>query len=352
MLALSWPRRHNSGWSQVASRPPKATQSERQVHWGRWTRSPSPLARLEHRVGRPSDRWPRSSRIVEVDIIRGFALFGVLLVNMYGFGADSIAWSSPADQLAFARHARLLRVEIVDALLAAVRLRLRAAARARRRDGALHPPALPPAAGRALRPGGRARAALRRRHPDALRGARARAPPGAPPAHARPPPPRRRAPAGLSPGPTRLATELTTGPDEMRERRAQLERAQRSDVYAIGSLAEVAADNASAIPANPLEDVATPESGLAVFAMFLLGFSIGRSGFLRDIPGNAAALRARAGLGSGSRARSDGGGAGSGRHRRIRGVPAAARRAGGAARRRSALRLRNHGARLWAMRRP
>ena len=43
-----------------------------------------------------------ASRIVEVDIVRGFALFGVLLVNMYGFGADSIAWDSPIDRLAFA----------------------------------------------------------------------------------------------------------------------------------------------------------------------------------------------------------------------------------------------------------
>ena len=35
-------------------------------------------------------------------MVRGFALFGVLLLNMYGFGADSIAWNSPIDQLAFA----------------------------------------------------------------------------------------------------------------------------------------------------------------------------------------------------------------------------------------------------------
>ncbi|MBW2401790.1 MAG: DUF1624 domain-containing protein, partial [Deltaproteobacteria bacterium] len=40
------------------------------------------------------------SRIVEVDMVRGFALFGVLLVNLYGFGADSVAWNSPIDQLA------------------------------------------------------------------------------------------------------------------------------------------------------------------------------------------------------------------------------------------------------------
>jgi hypothetical protein len=43
-----------------------------------------------------------ASRIVEVDTARGFALFGVLLVNMSGCGADSIAWNSPADRLAFA----------------------------------------------------------------------------------------------------------------------------------------------------------------------------------------------------------------------------------------------------------
>ena len=35
-------------------------------------------------------------------MVRGFALFGVLLVNVYNFGAYSIAWSSPIDQLAFA----------------------------------------------------------------------------------------------------------------------------------------------------------------------------------------------------------------------------------------------------------
>jgi uncharacterized membrane protein YeiB len=42
-----------------------------------------------------------ASRIVEIDLIRGFALFGVLLVNMYGFGADSIAWNAPVDRIAF-----------------------------------------------------------------------------------------------------------------------------------------------------------------------------------------------------------------------------------------------------------
>jgi uncharacterized protein len=72
--------------------------------------------------------------------------------------------------------------------------------------------------------------------------------------------------------------------------RDQLEQAQRTHVYATGSLAEVAADNASAIPADPLEDFDSPESGLAVFAMFLLGLCIGRSGVLRSIPGHTTRI--------------------------------------------------------------
>ena len=107
------------------------------------------------------------------------------------------------------------------------------------------------------------------------------------------------------------------------EARAQLERAQRTHVYATGSLAEVAADNASAIPADPLEDVHSPESGLAVFAMFLLGFSVGRSGVLYDIPGHAAPIARVRAWGLGFRARSNGGGAGPRRHLRVRGVPIA-----------------------------
>ena len=41
------------------------------------------------------------SRLIEVDVVRGVALFAVLLENMYGFGADSIAWSSATDRVAF-----------------------------------------------------------------------------------------------------------------------------------------------------------------------------------------------------------------------------------------------------------
>lgn len=40
-------------------------------------------------------------RIEAIDMVRGFALFGVLLVNMYNFGAYSPIWAEAADRIAF-----------------------------------------------------------------------------------------------------------------------------------------------------------------------------------------------------------------------------------------------------------
>jgi len=40
-------------------------------------------------------------RIEAVDMVWGFALFGVLLVNMFSFDAYSIAWNEPGDKIAF-----------------------------------------------------------------------------------------------------------------------------------------------------------------------------------------------------------------------------------------------------------
>jgi len=243
------------------------------------------------------------ARLVEVDIVRGFALFLVLIENMHLFGADSIAWSSATDRLSFGLmelfveskswtlfsilfglgfalqlgratavggsvlYLHLRRVTVLFALGAAHALLF---------DGDIL--MLYAELGLGL--------LLVRRLPTRWLLALAA--------------------ALLLVFPLVRLTGAETRPriteaQEIRRAQARLERAQRTHVYAVGTLAEVAADNASAIPADPLEDVATPESGLAVFAMFLLGVAAGRGEFLRDAPGNSAAIaRLRAwGLGLG-----------------------------------------------------
>jgi uncharacterized protein len=241
------------------------------------------------------------SRIFAVDVVRGFALFGVLLENMYGFGADSIAWNSTTDKVAFAiMHVFFeSKTWTLFSMLFGLGFALQLE-RAHARGSPLLPTYLRRLA--VLFALGAANALLF--DGDILM---------------------LYAELGLgllvvSRLPTRsllllaaglvlvfplahltLTHERLAGPNEIERARARLEQARRSHVYAIGSLAEVVADNADAIPANPLEDFANPESGLSVFAMLLLGYSIGRSGVLRDIQGNAAAIaRVRAwGLGLG-----------------------------------------------------
>lgn len=41
------------------------------------------------------------ARLGSIDAVRGFALFGVLLVNMYNFGAYSSEWTGPLDRFSF-----------------------------------------------------------------------------------------------------------------------------------------------------------------------------------------------------------------------------------------------------------
>ena len=234
-----------------------------------------------------------ASRMVEVDMVRGFALFGVLLVNMYGFGADSIAWNSLTDELAFA----IMRVffeskmwtlfSILFGFGFAIQLQS-----AHARGFRILPTYLRRLA--VLFAFGAAHALLF--DGDILM---------------------LYAELGLAlliirGLPTRMLLLLAVGfmlifplarfisdldPSveseeilNVSEARAELEESQYTDVYATGTLAEVAVDNASAIPADPLEDLYTPESGLTVFGMFLIGFSIGRSGILRNISGHAASI--------------------------------------------------------------
>jgi uncharacterized protein len=230
------------------------------------------------------------SRIFAVDVVRGFALFGVLLENMYGFGADSVAWSSTPDRVAF----QVMHVffesktwtlfSILFGLGFALQLERADAGRFRFLFTSLRRLAVLFAVGAAhalLFDGdilmlyaelGLALLLVRRLPTRGLLVLAAALVFVFPVAHY-------------------YSRERLARPNEVERARARLERAKTSHVYAVGSLAEVVEDNASAIPADPLEDVARPESGLSVFAMLLLGYTIGRSGVLKDIPGNAATFR-------------------------------------------------------------
>ncbi len=234
-----------------------------------------------------------ASRIVEVDIVRGFALFGVLLVNMYGFGADSIAWNSPTDRLTFA----IMHVffdskswtlfSMLFGFGFAVQLQ-----RAYARGVSILPTYFRRlvvlfafGAAHALLYDGDILMLYAELGLGLLVVSRLPTRPLLflalglmlvfPLAHLATP---ERQPAGME------------GIDSVAEARAWLEEEQHTHVYATGSLTEVVAYNASAIPANPLDDVSWSDSGLTAFAMFLLGFTVGRSGVLRDIPGHAAPI--------------------------------------------------------------
>ena len=245
-----------------------------------------------------------AGRISEVDIVRGFALFGVLLVNMYSFGADSVAWNGLLDRFAYTiKHfffdskswtlfSMLFGFGFALQLSRANRKGLPFVGIYLRRLAVLF---VFGAAHTLLYDG------------DILM-----------------------LYAELGLGllilcrlPTRWLLVLAVGlllifpfshlvtPDRdsdigndmetVAEARATLELERQTHVYATGSLGEVAAYNASAIPAIPYEDFNWADSGLAVFAMILLGYVIGRSGVLHNITANTASFaRVRAwGLGIG-----------------------------------------------------
>ena len=226
-------------------------------------------------------------------MVRGFALFGVLLVNMYGFGADSIAWDSPIDQLAFAvmhvffESKSWTLFSMLFGFGFAVQLE-----RARSEGfrilpiylrrlivlfvfGAVHTLLYDGDILMLYAELGLLLLVVHRLPTRWLLAIAVALMLVFPLAHLATPD---REPGGME------------DIESVADARAQLEVERDTHVYVTGSLAEVVAYNASAIPANPLEDFNWADSGLAAFAMFLLGFSIGRSGALRDIPGNVARI--------------------------------------------------------------
>jgi len=236
---------------------------------------------------------PPAARMVEVDMIRGFALFGVLLVNMYGFGADSIAWNSPTDEFTFAimriffeskmwtlfsilfgfgfalqlHSARVQNIAIIPTYLRRLTVLFAfGATHALLFDGDIL--MLYAELGLVL-------FIFRDLSTQKLIFL---------------------AMILMLIFPlARFTSEQDAAAESVEtqtisEARSELVQAQHTDVYAVGSFVEVVIDNADAIPADPLEDRYTPESGLTVLAMFFLGFSIGRSGVLRNIPAHITSI--------------------------------------------------------------
>ena len=237
-------------------------------------------------------------------MVRGFALFGVLLLNMYGFGADSIAWDAPADRFAFTiahiffDSKSWTLFSVLFGFGFAVHLH-----RANARDQAFLPTYTRRLA--ALFAFGMAHTLLydgdilmlyaelglgllmvyrlQTRWLLLLAVALILV-----------------FPLGHLLTPERESMEGVSV-ESVADAREELELDRQTHVYVTGSFTEVAAYNASAIPANPFEDFNWADSGLSAFAMFLLGFIIGRSGVMGNIPGNARKIVRvqRWGLGTG-----------------------------------------------------
>ena len=235
-------------------------------------------------------------RIEAIDMVRGFALFGVLLVNMFNFGAYSIAWNGPGDEFAFSGMRfffetkswrlfsfmfglgfalQMIRAEARGSKFAAVYLRrliilfVMGAAHGLIYDGDIL---------MSYAEMGLVLVLFRKVPPRLLLVLSicllAVFPIG------------RAATSFLEPTPTALTADDS---DRLAEARAELEERRQTHVYAVGSMPEVMADNASV--ENPFAHSLGPESSLARFAMFLLGLYVGRRRFFQDIPRHMPLIR-------------------------------------------------------------
>ncbi len=231
-------------------------------------------------------------------MIRGFALFGVLLVNMFNFGAYSIVWNEPGDELAlfgmqyffetkswrlfsflfgFGFALQLIRAEERGSKFAPVYLRrliilfVIGAGHAMIFDGDIL--MLYAELGLVL--------VLFRKVPPRLLlvlavGLLAVNPIG-------------RAVTGtshLEPTETVLMADYSV---RLEEATAEIEEDRRTHVYVVGSVREVMADNA--FLKNPFVGLLGSESSVAVFAMFLLGLYVGRRRIVQDIPKHMQLIR-------------------------------------------------------------
>lgn len=235
-------------------------------------------------------------RIEAVDMVRGFALFGVLLVNMFNFGAYSIIWNTPGDEIAFSVMRfffetkswrlfsflfgfgfalQLIRAEEHGSRFLPVYLRrllilfVIGVGHAMIYDGDILmqyaqlglllilfrkvPPRLLLVLSvclLAVFPIGRAATSL------------------------------------LEPTQTAAVADY---PVRLEAATARMEENRETHVYAIGSIREVMADNAYV--ENPFTGLLGPESSIAKFAMFLIGLYVGRRKIFHDIPKHMQLIR-------------------------------------------------------------
>jgi len=228
----------------------------------------------------PEGTGPTSAdqRLFEVDVLRGFALSGVLLVNMLSFGADSIAWDSLPDRISLTAIRLLVDAKFwtLFSLLFGFGLALQMARLSVRSDhslvvllrrlaflftlGMLHALfyegdilMLYAELGLVL--------LLLQRVPAKWLCATALALLLVfPLAHWQGPP-----------------RDDDPAPENVETAQMELQWEREDSVYVTGSIREILEYNAEVIPENPLADYLWPDSGLAVMAIIILGYLWGRA---------------------------------------------------------------------------
>ncbi len=236
-------------------------------------------------------------RLDAVDMVRGFALFGVLLVNMYNFGASSpLDWTAPIDELAFSIKRFFFETKSwrLFSFLFGLGFALQML-RAEQRGARFLPFYLRRLAVLlviGMGPVFLASATIlmylawlgfilvlfRKVPPTVLLVVSA---------------------ILIMAFPVeRAVTSLSEGPQEVpslevrRERsRERLEERRQSDVILVGSIGDIVADNAPFILLTPFTDLRGPESALPTFAMLLLGLYAGRRRIFQDVEAHRILIR-------------------------------------------------------------
>ncbi len=230
-------------------------------------------------------------------MVRGFALFGVMLVNMFNFGAYSLVWTAPTDELAFSVMRfffetkswrlfsflfgfgfalQLLRAEQRGARFLPVYLRRLVILFVigightlfYEGDVLMYYAEL-----------GLILAAFRKLPPKGLLLLAALLLMAFPV---------ERAVTSLRKGPEIVTSSPEVGLDDALTR---MEERRQTHPYSVGSVRDVMAANAEAIPPNPFTDLRGAESSLSFFAMFLLGLYVGRRRIFHDIQQHMALIR-------------------------------------------------------------